>query len=81
MWWNPTAFQIEPLVIIDWSDGAGMGTLHIVGFDFQIRHALSPRPVRQGEVAIGLKRLGTRSMFADLDQSGVDAFGDRKSVV
>ena len=68
---DAAALEVEALLVVDGADGAGVAALDVVGADVEVGHALGPRTLGQGEVAVGLKGDRPLGLLADADQAGV----------
>src|SRR5215204_5117120 len=67
------ALEVEALLGVDRADRRRMAATDVVRLDLQVRHALGPRALAEGQVAVGLERDRAPGVLADLDQARVDA--------
>ena len=73
---DAAALEVEALLLVDRTNGAGVAALDVVGVDLQVRHALCPRSVAERQVAVGLEGNGAAGIRTDLDQARVDTAGN-----
>mgnify|MGYP001601567081 CR=1 FL=1 len=59
--------QVKQLRRIQLADGRAMGTLHVVGKDFELRLGIDGRVIRQQQYLVGLLGVGLLGVFANKD--------------
>ena len=68
---NPSAFQVEALILVDGTNRGCMGAPDVVIQNLKVWHRLGPCRIGQLDVSIGLGRVGTASVLGHANETRV----------